>query len=216
MHMPDADGLSFVEQARARFALDDVKVVMLTSERRPGDVDRGRTLGVVAHLLKPVRQDQLLRTVQAAIGRPPAPAARRSDAPPAVPSRPLRVLVAEDNPVNQRLAEALLARRGHEVVLVGNGREAMAACAAGPFDLVFMDVQMPEMDGFEATAAIRASEGRSGAHVPIVAMTAHAMRGDRERCLASGMDDYITKPISLSEVDRVLQRVATQALTIPN
>jgi CheY-like chemotaxis protein len=216
MHMPGADGLAFVEQVRARSG--EARVVMLTSERRPGDVDRGRALGVVAHLLKPVRHDQLLRTVQAAIGRPaeqappaPGPRGAASDA-----SKPLRVLVAEDNPVNQRLAEALLVRRGHEVVLVGNGREAIAACAAGPFDLVFMDVQMPEMDGFEATAAIRSAERGSGGHVPIVAMTAHAMRGDRERCLDSGMDDYITKPISLSELDRVLERVETQALTIPN
>jgi signal transduction histidine kinase/AmiR/NasT family two-component response regulator len=123
-------------------------------------------------------------------------------------NRKLRVLVAEDNVVNQKLAAALLARRGHEPVIVSNGREAVEAWRRERVDGIFMDIQMPEMDGLEATATIRAAERRSGAHIVIVAMTAHAMLGDRERCLEGGMDDYVTKPISIKEVDRVLLRIA--------
>jgi two-component system, sensor histidine kinase and response regulator len=111
------------------------------------------------------------------------------------PSRPARILVAEDNVVNQRVAAGLLERRGHQVTVVSTGREAVAALQAGTFELVLMDVQMPDMDGFEATAAIRAWERTTGGHVRIVAMTAHAMTGDRERCLAAGMDGYLSKPI---------------------
>jgi two-component system, sensor histidine kinase and response regulator len=121
-----------------------------------------------------------------------------------LPERRLRLLLAEDNAVNQRLAATLLERRGHHVTIANNGREALAALARQPFDVVLMDVQMPEMGGFEATAAIREREQETGAHVPIVAMTAHAMNGDRERCLAAGMDDYLTKPVSVAGIDRVL------------
>ena len=117
------------------------------------------------------------------------------------------MLVAEDNIVNQKIIAALLARRGQNTVLVANGREAIDAWRREPFDAIFMDVQMPEMDGFEATAAIRAAERGTGAHIPIVAMTAHAMSGDRERCLAAGMDDYVAKPISVKELDRILLQV---------
>jgi CheY-like chemotaxis protein len=121
---------------------------------------------------------------------------------------PLRVLVAEDNIVNQKIVAALLARRGQNAVLAANGREAIDAWRREPFDAIFMDVQMPEMDGFAATAAIRAAESGTGTHIAIVAMTAHAMQGDRERCLAAGMDDYVAKPISVKEIDRILAQVA--------
>jgi CheY-like chemotaxis protein len=120
----------------------------------------------------------------------------------------LRVLVAEDNVVNQKIIAALLARRGQDTVVVANGREAIDTWRGESFDTIFMDVQMPEMDGFEATAVIRAAERGGDRHIPIVAMTAHAMTGDRERCLAAGMDDYVAKPISVSEIDRVLVHVA--------
>jgi CheY-like chemotaxis protein len=120
----------------------------------------------------------------------------------------LRVLVAEDNPINQRIIGALLGRRGQDAVLAANGRDAADAWKRGSFDAIFMDVQMPEMDGFEATAVIRAAERGTGAHIPIVAMTAHAMSGDRERCLAAGMDDYVAKPISVKEIDRILIEIA--------
>src|SRR5262249_13036563 len=115
-------------------------------------------------------------------------------------ARSMRLLLTEDNVVNQKLALRLLEKRGHAVVIAANGKEALAALEGQPFDVVLMDVQMPEMDGFEATAAIRAKEKVAGGHVPIVAMTAHAMKGDRERCLEVGMDGYISKPLQPSEL----------------
>ncbi len=140
-----------------------------------------------------------------AMGRPLVCWWRRPQPP--QPHRRLRILVAEDNIVNQRLAEACITRRGHEAVVVSNGREAVDTWTRESFDAIFMDVQMPEMDGLEATAQIRASErGRPG-RTPIIAMTAHAMSTDRDRCFAAGMDDYVTKPISLREIDRVLEAI---------
>jgi CheY-like chemotaxis protein len=118
------------------------------------------------------------------------------------------VLLAEDNAVNQRLAASLLERRGHKVVIAANGSEAVEAIQRQPFDVILMDVQMPEMGGFEATSAIRALERESGARVPIVAMTAHAMKGDRERCLAAGMDDYLTKPIDPRQLCLLVEQLA--------
>jgi two-component system sensor histidine kinase/response regulator len=214
VQMPGKDGFTFVEEAQIRFGLDGAAVVMLTSGARPDDLDRCRRLGLAAHLTKPVRQAELLRTIQMVVGRIPEP--RRVDAAgkgtagaeriavQGAVTR-LRILVAEDNMVNQHLAAALLAKRGQDSVIVSNGREAVDAWTSGSFDAIFMDVQMPEMDGFEATATIRGAERGTNRRIPIVAMTAHAMTGDRERCLAAGMDDYVTKPISIKEIDRVLQ-----------
>jgi len=125
-----------------------------------------------------------------------------------VPDRRLQVLIAEDNAVNQRLAATLLERRGHKVRIASNGREAVAALEQHSFDVVLMDVQMPEMGGFEATAVIRERERSTGAHIPIVAMTAHAMKGDRERCLAAGMDDYLTKPLDSRQLCAAVERAA--------
>jgi CheY-like chemotaxis protein len=136
-------------------------------------------------------------------------------APPAArePRASLRVLLVEDNPVNQMMAKRLLQRWGHDVVLAENGREAVAAHAQEKFDVILMDVQMPEMNGFEATAAIRAAEGRSSDGTPIIAMTAHAMKGDRERCLAGGMDDYVSKPINPTVLSDVIDRVLTTRMS---
>jgi CheY-like chemotaxis protein len=120
----------------------------------------------------------------------------------------LRVLVAEDNPVNQRVIQAILAREGHLSTVVSDGRDAVEAARQNAFDLILMDVQMPSMDGFEATAALRAAE--NGRHTPIVAMTAHAMKGDQQRCLEAGMDDYLTKPIVLENLRAVLARVSSE------
>jgi CheY-like chemotaxis protein len=125
-----------------------------------------------------------------------------------VATHPLRVLLAEDNAINQQLAVHLLEKHGHRVVVVGNGKQAVDALERGPFDLVRIDVQMPEMGGFEATAHIRDRERVKGGHVPIVALTAHAMKGDRERCLQAGMDDYLSKPIAAADLRRVLANVA--------
>jgi len=123
----------------------------------------------------------------------------------------MRVLLAEDNVINQKLAARLLEKHGHHVTVTSNGREALAALDREDFDAVLMDVQMPEMDGFEATAAIRARELKTGRHLPIIAMTAHAMQGDRERCLAAGMDDYISKPIKIQQLTDVLEKFSVAA-----
>src|SRR5205823_6328444 len=133
------------------------------------------------------------------------------EATPALPRRRLRVLLAEDNAVNQKLMVRLLEKWGHQVTVAANGQEALAATEREPFDLVLMDVQMPEVGGFEATAAIRAREKQTGGHLPVVAMTAHAMEGDRERCLAAGMDDYLPKPIQAHELLAVLGRAVPPA-----
>jgi CheY-like chemotaxis protein len=117
----------------------------------------------------------------------------------------LRVLLAEDNLVNQRLATRLLEKRGHQVTVAGNGLEAVAAAEKGQFDLVLMDLQMPDMDGFEATAVLREREKETGIHLPVIALTAHALKGDRERCLEAGMDGYLTKPIRPQELDASLE-----------
>jgi signal transduction histidine kinase/DNA-binding response OmpR family regulator len=203
VQMPGMDGFTLVREAQDRFALDGSTVVMLTSGSRPDDLERCRELRVAAHLTKPVRQAELLRTIQNVAAQEPAPAAAPTAAAAPVQCR-LRILVAEDNVVNQRLASGLLSRRGHEPVIACSGRETVDAWKQGGFDAIFMDVQMPEMDGFEATAMIREGERAGGTRIPIIAMTAHAMTGDRERCLGAGMDDYVTKPISIKEIDRVL------------
>ena len=204
--MPGMDGFELVQEAGGFLMEMGAEVIMLTSGR-PGDKERCAELGVSAHLSKPLHPAELLRTIEKVTGRervePVAPPSRI-----VVPLEPLRLLVAEDNPVNQKLAHALLTRRGHRPIVVGNGSEAVDAWKQERFDAIFMDVQMPEMDGFEATAVIRDAERETGGHVSIVAMTAHAMQGDRERCLAAGMDDYLTKPISIREVDRVLDQLA--------
>jgi two-component system, sensor histidine kinase and response regulator len=214
VQMPGMDGFTLVRQAQARFALDGSTVVMLTSGSRPDDLERCRELRVAAHLTKPVRQAELLRTIQNVVAQESKPDAAAARMPAAAPVQcSLRILVAEDNVVNQKLASALLSRRGHETVIACSGREAFDAWRRGGFDAIFMDVQMPEIDGFEATAMIRESECGTGHHIPIIAMTAHAMSGDRDRCIAAGMDDYVTKPISVKEIDRVLTQLIEQRRT---
>jgi len=177
--------------------------MMLTSGEVSGDIKRCRELGVSAYLTKPVRRAELhAAIVKVVTGRPVSsvvstPVRRASDAAPAG-AKPvgttLHILLAEDNIVNQRVAVRVLERQGYEVVVASNGLEALKAMREHEFDLVLMDIQMPEMGGFEATAIIRQNEHPGGTHIPIIAMTAHAMTGDRERCLAAGMDDYISKP----------------------
>src|SRR5262249_24565096 len=163
---------------------------MLSSANRREDAARCRDLGVASYLTKPVRQSTLLDAIISALGAPVASAERdgRGTPEPAPVSgrRAFRLLLADDSTVNQRLATSLLKRRGHSVVVADNGLAALAALDEVTFDAVLMDVQMPEMDGFEATAAIRAREAATAAHTPIIAMTAHALKEDRERCLAAG------------------------------
>jgi CheY-like chemotaxis protein len=142
------------------------------------------------------------------LGSAQADRAETAEVPGSSRQRPLRILLAEDNVVNQKVAVHLLEKRGHRVVVAGSGREALAILERDPFDLVLMDVQMPELDGFETTAQIRAREKPRGTHLPIVAMTAYAMKGDRERCLAAGMDGYVSKPIHPPELFRMLEEMS--------
>jgi two-component system sensor histidine kinase/response regulator len=210
MHMPKMDGFGFIERIRENQHLSAATIMMLTSAGHRGDAARCQALGISAYLLKPIRQSELKVAIARILG-----AAEHNDELPLITryslgdageaSRSLRILLAEDNPVNQRLAVRMLEKRGHRVAVSCNGREALEALAADAFDLILMDVQMPEMDGFEATAAIRKNEAGSGKRMPIVALTAHAMKGDRERCLANGMDEYLAKPIRPEELDELLE-----------
>jgi len=210
MHMPKMDGFALVERIRQRPELSAATIMMLTSAGHRGDAARCEELGVSAYLLKPIRQSLLREAVARVLGTKEQEGAiplitRHSLQGSQKPSASLRILLAEDNLVNQRLAMRLLEKRGHSVVVAGNGRETFAAFESGGFDLILMDLQMPEMDGFEATAAIRDREREGGNRISIVALTAHAMKGDREKCLAAGMDGYLTKPIRPQELDELLE-----------
>jgi CheY-like chemotaxis protein len=181
--------------------------MMLTSVGQAGDAARCRALGISAYLVKPIRRRELLEAICAALHEGPMKAASQL-----VTKHSLReehhrhrILLAEDNEVNQKLAQRLLEKRGFEVTVVGDGRSAVAEHEEHPFDAILMDVQMPEMDGFEATAAIRKKEKTAGGHVPIIAMTAHALKGDEERCLDAGMDAYVSKPIRTAQLFTTLQ-----------
>ncbi len=210
MHMPKMDGFALVERIRQRRELSTATIMMLTSAGHRGDAARCEELGVSAYLLKPIRQSELREAVARVLGTKEQEGAiplitRYSLQGSQEPSASLRILLAEDNLVNQRLAARLLEKRGHTVVVAGNGREALKAFENEDFDLLLMDLQMPEMDGFEATVAIRKKEKDSGNHLPIVVLTAHAMKGDREKCLAVGMNEYLTKPIRPQELDELLE-----------
>jgi signal transduction histidine kinase/CheY-like chemotaxis protein/HPt (histidine-containing phosphotransfer) domain-containing protein len=205
MQMPDMDGEETVRVMRTDPRLAVVPVILLSSMGAVGNAEEIRAKGFAAALTKPVRQSHLLEALGRVLaGTPAARAARRPADADVTADLGLRVLLAEDNVVNQKVALRMLARLGCLAEAVPDGHDAVAAVEGGTYDVVLMDVQMPGLDGFEATAAIRAREGASGRRIPIVAMTAHAMQGDRERCLAAGMDDYVSKPVRLSELARVL------------
>jgi len=223
MHMPGMDGFALIERIRQNPKCKAATIMMLTSAGHRGDAARCKELGVSAYLLKPIRQSELREAIARVLGAKEQAGAiplitRFSLADAREPSEVLRLLVVEDNAVNQRLIVRLLEKRGHRVTLAGNGKEALDALNENTFDLIFMDLQMPEMDGFEATAALREKEKENGTHMPVIALTAHAMKGDRERCLASGMDDYLTKPIRPQELDELLAKYLsrrTEALEAP-
>jgi len=208
-HMPDMDGFAVAERISEDRRYAGTKLVMLTSAGQPEDVARCRKLGISAYLTKPIKQSELFDVIVSAISQPVKDRAstpkRRKRSRPAL--RKLQVLVAEDNQVNQLVATRIFEKLGHQVTVVNNGREALAAVHAGKFDLIAMDVQMPEMDGLDATRAIRAVERAAGTHIPIIAMTAHAMKGDRERCLAAGMDGYTSKPIRIRDLEQAIAQL---------
>jgi two-component system sensor histidine kinase/response regulator len=208
--MPRVDGFTLAQRIQERPELDVATIMMLSSSDQVEDDQRCEQLGIAARLLKPVKQSELFDAIVTALGKSPARNERAAEAPNQCPPspRPLRILLAEDSVVNQRLAVALLEKWHHQVAIAGNGREALDALEREPFDLVVMDVQMPEMDGLEATAAIRAREQETGGHIPIVAMTAHAMKGDRQRCLDAGMDGYVAKPVRARELYEMIESFA--------
>jgi two-component system sensor histidine kinase/response regulator len=208
--MPEVDGFTLARQVKRDESLAATPVVLLTSIGSPSDVARCRKIGVNAYLSKPVKHSDLLDALVTAFGvstrRPPSSTrAVRARV------RPLRILVAEDNQVNRKLVTRLLQKRGHRISAVDNGRSALevATSATGRrFDVVLMDVQMPEMNGLEATEAIRQREQSTSRHIPIIALTAHAMPADRERCLAAGMDGYLAKPIDVEELIATVEAYA--------
>ncbi len=209
--MPGLDGLSFGIDIKAEPAIASTRLVLMTAFDEPS---RGRVAidrGFSGYLRKPLRQTALYDALSNALARESSAPAYSVEAVPRVAANvqsidlSISILIAEDNPVNRRLALQQLKKLGYQATAVEDGREAVAAVAREPFSLVLMDCQMPNLDGFEATRAIRRNELETGRHVPIVAMTANALEGDREACLAAGMDDYIAKPVQLADLRRVLE-----------
>ena len=213
-HMPQMDGFQLVERIRRNPKLTGAIVLMLTSGGQPGDLERCRELGISAYLIKPIRRSELLDVVLRVLNSAPkeviidSAAGLMTDAAPPK----FHFLAAEDNLVNQRLIARLLESAGHTITVVGDGLAALNACRQNRYDAVLMDVQMPVMDGHEATRQIRLWEQTTGTHVPIIAMTAHALKGDREKCLEAGMDDYIAKPLHKQEL---LQAISEQIARKP-
>jgi CheY-like chemotaxis protein len=216
VNMPQMDGFTLFENTRCNPQHQDVPFILLTSAARPGDVARCREIGVSAHLIKPVRQSLLMNAIVNAVGGTRIDVSKpdAAEGPCIVPGdgRSLRILLAEDNAVNQKFAVRAIQKAGHEVAVANNGREAVDAWQRDRYDVVLMDVQMPEMDGLEATRTIRALEQERGSEqaIPIIAMTANAMKGDRERCLEAGMNGYVSKPVKretlFAEITRVLKK----------
>jgi two-component system sensor histidine kinase/response regulator len=214
--MPDADGLAVAAMIRERAELAATRVILLTSGERPGDPARFRELRIDAQLLKPIQQDELLETIYRVMSRSQGsapPLARLmppQQAPLSLPNTtPLHILVAEDNELSAQVLVQSLARKGHRVRLASDGGEVLALTEQGGFDLLLLDVHMPELDGLQVVRAVRERESTTGGHLPIIALTARSRKEDRERCLAAGMDDFQTKPIRpadlLAAIDQVLQ-----------
>ena len=214
-NMPKMDGFMFVEELRQDKSLADVTIVMMTSATRQGALERCQKLGISARVMKPFKQSELLQAIISSLRKSNSVALQAPIAPtasPAITTSSLRLLVAEDNEVNQKLARRVLEKLGHQVQIAEDGLLALKALQSGTFDAVLMDLQMPGLDGFETTTAIRKLEQQTGCHLPIIAMTAHAMSGDKERCLAGGMDDYVSKPISADMLATALARMVEQFL----
>ncbi|MBF0497197.1 MAG: PAS domain S-box protein [Deltaproteobacteria bacterium] len=213
LHMPQMDGFELAKKIKDNPNHSDIKIILLTSATQRGDAGLCKKSGISAYLTKPVRHSDLLDAILTVLGSPPPDSGQEQ-----LVTRhslkesrmKLNILLAEDNPVNQRLTQVMLENRGHNVSIVNNGVEALGALAALTFDLVLMDVQMPVMDGITATEKIREKEQLTGDHIPIIAMTAYAMKGDQERCLAAGMDGYLTKPINPGGAIRYIESLAQE------
>jgi signal transduction histidine kinase/DNA-binding response OmpR family regulator len=216
-NMPGMDGFELAERIKKDPRMAGAMIMMLTSAGHRGDAARCRRLGIVAYLLKPIRKSELLAAILTVLGQRSSGATIDLITRYSLRETPrgLRILLVEDNRVNQVVVLRMLEKMGHTVKIACNGREAMSFTAAEIFDLVFMDVQMPEMDGLTATRNIRGREKKTGFHIPIIAMTAHAMKGDKERCLEAGMDGYISKPVSSKEIEDMISTIAVTETATP-
>jgi signal transduction histidine kinase/CheY-like chemotaxis protein len=216
-HMPEMDGFQLAERIKQSPRLAGTIVMMMTSDDRRGKAERRSGMRIAAYLQKPIRQSELLSAVLVVLGQT-SPGCRLGSVTRYSPPRTsiqLRILVAEDNPVNQRVVVRMLEKMGHLPTIAHNGREALSMLEAGTFDLVFMDVQMPEIGGLTATRKIRENEMQTGNHIPIIAMTAHAMKGDKERCLEAGMDAYISKPVTSQGIAETIAEVFHVEAQVP-
>jgi len=200
--MPEMDGFQLTERINQDSRIKTATIIMLTSAGERGDASRCVNLGISAYLLKPIKQSDLFFTVSKVLQGPPSPETQSLITRHSIREsrRRLRILLAEDNPVNQKVAARMLERMGHTVSIAENGTEVLSAVEKQNFDLILMDIQMPEVDGFDATRSIRERETSTGEHIPIVAMTAHAMKGDKEKCIQAGMDGYVAKPINVQQL----------------
>ena len=214
--MPDIDGLALAAKIRQQPELSATRIILLTSGDRPGDLTRARQLGISANLLKPLQQRELMETILRVMGHqgdpeglPVSPAVVRPPIPEGLVGVPLRILAAEDNEFNRDLLEHMLARLGLSAAMAVNGREALALLEREAFDLLLLDIHMPELDGFQVVGAIRERERTAGGHLPVIALTARSRKEDRERCLRAGMDEYLAKPFTAADlwaaIDRVLR-----------
>jgi two-component system sensor histidine kinase/response regulator len=210
-HMPDMDGFTLAKRIRESTACQRAPIMMLSSADQREDTLRCRASGIGAYLLKPINPPELLEVLLQQIGNVPTEYLAQSSGPDSqlipMQSERLEVLAVEDNVVNQRLILRLLEKRGHSVTLASDGFQALTVLVTKSFDVIFMDIQMPGLTGYDVTARIRADEHGSGARIPIIALTAYAMEGDRERCLAAGMDGYLTKPVRFQDLDQILASV---------
>jgi CheY-like chemotaxis protein/HPt (histidine-containing phosphotransfer) domain-containing protein len=219
--MPEMDGFALAEQIRRQPDLVGETIMMLVSSDAQKNNERCREVGIHACLMKPLKQSELLNTILELLSTRTPSQTRPVKVEPTQPSaaeggqRSLRILLAEDNTVNQRLAVRILEKRGHAITLACNGKEAVELSERESFDLVLMDLEMPEMGGFEATSLIRKREKAKGGHIPILALTAHAMKGDRERCLAAGMDGYVAKPVQARELYQAIDTLSLPSVAPP-
>jgi signal transduction histidine kinase/CheY-like chemotaxis protein/HPt (histidine-containing phosphotransfer) domain-containing protein len=206
MHMPDMDGIQLARIIKEEPATKGVHLIMLTSVGQFGDADLAREAGIETYLCKPVRQSRLYNSILSVVGNhKPRVQAHRAN-PASQPRFEARILLVEDNSINQELGLAMLTGLGCRVNIADNGRKALDTLAHDAYDLVFMDCQMPEMDGFSTTQVVRENERQTGGHIPIIALTAHAMEGDRGQCLQAGMDDYVSKPFSADKLAAILEQ----------
>jgi CheY-like chemotaxis protein len=215
VQMPADEGYALIEKMRARPDLSQQIVALLSAMEQREQEARCKKVGVQSCLVKPIRALDLRAALASIVHDVQAATATlrpKVSSPPPPPSAGLNILLAEDNLVNQMLMVRLLQKRGHRVTVAGNGKIALEQLEREHFDLVLMDVQMPELDGLAAAQEIRRREQLGGRHIPIVALTAHAMSGDRERCLAAGMEGYLTKPIKTKELEDTLKLYANSTL----